>query len=114
MGRISNKILKNLEEFKQEKLIDLSEYREGQKLGKEYADSISDPIDLVDKGYDPVHAAYVTTQNMLSVFAEQISGHPAMKKYHKLMTRAEELYMPSAPPMSPITTSYQGKRTKLI
>lgn len=68
-----------------------------------------DPIDvqgLVKQGLDPVHAVYATVQRSSSLFSEHMSRFPELKAYAKLVGEAEEEYLPSAPPMSPLTTSY--------
>jgi hypothetical protein len=60
----------------------------------------------IKEGMDPVHAAYAFVQNISSVFAEGVSRLPEMKKYAKIVGQAEEEYMPSGPPMSPLTPSF--------
>jgi hypothetical protein len=60
----------------------------------------------IKEGMDPVHAAYAFVQNISSSFAEGASRLPEMKKYAKIVGAAEEEYMPSGPPMSPLTTSF--------
>src|ERR1022692_3128970 len=61
---------------------------------------------LVRSGHDPLHAAYVATQNFTSFFAEAVSQFPEFDPYCKLVDPAEEEYMPGGPPMSPLTMSY--------
>src|SRR5260370_26773314 len=60
----------------------------------------------ISEGMDPVHAAYAFVQNISSSFAEGVSRLPEMKKYAKIVGPAEEEYMPSGPPMSPLTASF--------
>ena len=60
----------------------------------------------IKEGMDPVHAAYAFVQNISSFFAEVVSPLPEMKKYAKIVGAAEEEYMPSGPPMSPLTASF--------
>lgn len=57
-------------------------------------------------GFHPAHAAYVYTQNQVSVMSEQLTAFKEMAPFAEVISRAEDLYMPSAPPMSPLTTSY--------
>ena len=52
------------------------------------------------------HAAYVYTQNQVSVISEQLTALKEMAPFAEIISRAEDLYVPSAPPMSPLTTSY--------
>ena len=61
---------------------------------------------LIKDGLDPVHAAYVYIQQMSSYFAEGVSRLPELKPYSKLVSYVEDEYMPSGPPMSPLTGSY--------
>src|SRR4051812_34849619 len=64
---------------------------------------IKDVATLVKGGLDPVHAAYVFIQQVSSHFAEGASRLPEMKEYAKLVGKAEEEYLPSGPPMTPLT-----------
>ena len=61
---------------------------------------------LVRSGHDPLHAAYVAAQNFTSFFAESVSQFPEFDPYAQIAGPAEEEYMPSGPPMSPLTMSY--------
>ncbi len=57
-------------------------------------------------GMDPVHAAYAFVQHISASFAEGASRLPELKAYAKLVGVAEEEYMPSGAPMSPLTASF--------
>ena len=61
---------------------------------------------MIAQGYDPVHAAYIFVHHITSVFSENVSRFPEMRTYAKEVGEAEDEYMPSGPPMSPLTTSY--------
>lgn len=61
---------------------------------------------LVKDGHDPLHAVYVSVQNIVSVFAECVSVLPELEPYDDVIADAEDEYMPDAPPMSPLTRSY--------
>ena len=60
----------------------------------------------IKQGMDPVHAAYAFVQNITSFFAEGASQLPEMKKFARIVAKAEDDYLPSGPPMSPLTTSF--------
>jgi hypothetical protein len=60
----------------------------------------------IEQGMDPLHAAYVIIQHFTSIFAESFSSLSELKAYSDIVGSAEEEYMPSGPPMSPITASY--------
>lgn len=55
---------------------------------------------------DPVHAVYVYAQNKMSVLSEQLGELPELSKLVNAIADAQEEYIPSYPPMSPLTTSY--------
>lgn len=68
--------------------------------------SLPTPEELVQKLGDPVHASYAAMEHITSLFAENISAFPELKAFARLVLKAQDVYMPSAPPMSPITTSF--------
>ncbi len=61
---------------------------------------------LTRSGHDPLHAAYVAAQNFTSSFAEAVSQFPEFDPYCQIVGPAQEEYLPSGPPMSPLTMSY--------
>ena len=61
---------------------------------------------LIAQGYDPVHAAYIFVHHITSVYSENVSRLHEMRAYAKEVGSAQEEYMPSGPPMSPLTTSF--------
>jgi hypothetical protein len=61
---------------------------------------------LIAEGYDSVHAAYIFVHHITSVFSENVSRLPEMRTYAKEIGEAEDEYLPSGPPMSPLTTSF--------
>ena len=61
---------------------------------------------LIADGYDPIHAAYIFVHHITSVFSENVSRLPEMRTYAKEVGSAEGEYMPSGPPMSPLTMSF--------
>jgi len=61
---------------------------------------------FIRDGLDPVHAAYAFVQHITSFFSEGVSRLPEMKKFARIVARAEDTYMPAGPPMSPLTASF--------
>lgn len=61
---------------------------------------------LIAEGMDPIHATYVFIHHIASVFASNVSQLPEMRTFTEDYLKAEEQYLPSGPPMSPLTTSY--------
>ena len=104
MGSISSRLCERFLAEKQRKVIPFSELVETRKLISALKKTIKTPKDL--KGYDPLHALYIHVQNMMSLFAEQVSIFPEMKEYSRIMAKAEDAYIPDGPPSSPLTRSY--------
>jgi hypothetical protein len=105
MGQISAKLIKRLGTSR--KLT--AELRRG-------SGSIRDALNALKQGQtarsrrgealDPLHAVYVAVQNFSSVFAERVSVLPEFDPYYRVVLDAQENYMPSGPPWSPLTGSY--------
>jgi hypothetical protein len=74
--------------------------------GEPLPGDIKDLQMLIDDGLDPVHAVYAYIQQISSQFAEVASRLPEMAAFADVVGAAEEEYMPSGPPMSPLTGSY--------
>ena len=49
---------------------------------------------------NPTHAAYVYAHNMASELAERCTAWKEMSPFVKLISRAEDMYMPGGPPLS--------------
>lgn len=81
----------------------LSDLPTGKMKGRSDMPSIET---WIKQGMDPVHAAYAFVQHITSYFSEGVSHLPEMKKFAKLVMKAEDEYLPSGPPMSPLTTSF--------
>lgn len=77
-----------------------------RRPGEPLPGGVTDIETMIKDGYDPIHAAYLFVQQMSSHFAEGVSELPEMNAWAQAVTEAEEEYMPSGPPMSPLTRSY--------
>ena len=102
MGKISAKVIsqirKSMKFTHERKIVSLSDFLRPKdvKTGEE----------LIKMGYDPIHAAYVSAQNLLSYFSEMISGLPPLDEFWEIADFATKKYMPSGPPWSPLTGSF--------
>ncbi len=74
--------------------------------GRKPSPDTPDIAQLIADGMDAIHATYVVIHHIASKFAENVSHLPEMKTFTKDIGKAEEEYLPSGPPMSPLTTSY--------
>lgn len=81
----------------------LSGLPSGKRLRRQ---DIPDTKDWIIEGMDPVHAADAVVQHMFSLFAEGTSRLPDMKAFARIVAKTEDDYLPSGPPMSPLTHSF--------
>ena len=102
MGSISKKLTTNFKTWGSQFRKDMAKARKSFYIPK----TVHDLQPLVENGYDPLHAVYIAVQNTTSVFAECVSVLPELKAYCKVVTAAEDEYMPDGPPMSPLTRSF--------
>ena len=103
-GSISRKVITGLRKTSTNKVVDLSEIRNAKIHAEDLEKTVVTEKELA--GLDPLHAVYVYAQNKLSVLVEQIGELPPLSKLDNAYADAQDLYMPSGPPMSPLTTSY--------
>ena len=101
---IAAKLNKMINRYRKRKVIDLSAVAEAKSRAEDLQRSVVKREELAD--YHPAHALYVYAQNQMAVFAEQICTLKEMARFEKLIGTAEEEYMPSGPPMSPLTKSF--------
>ena len=106
MGSVADKIAKKILSSRGSKVVDLARWREGRKMALEVG--FGDDGRALGKfaSLDPCHAVYAMGQNVASLMAESISGMREAKGYVRIAGGAEEEYMPTGPPMSPLTVSY--------
>ena len=77
-----------------------------RRPGEPLPGGVTDMETMIKDGYDPIHAAYLFVQQLSSHFAECVSELPEMKAWTRAVGKAEDEYMPSGPPMSPLTRSF--------
>ena len=106
MGSVADKITKKIIAQSRSKVIDLAAWREGKEISHENGLDDDRLAHLISKGYDICHAQYIFGQNAASILSEQISRIKEAKGFTKIVGKAEDTYMPGAPPLSPLTMSY--------
>jgi len=101
---LSAKIIAGLRKTTGRKVVDISELRDAKITAENLKKTVITEKQLSQ--LDPLHGVYVYAQNKLSVIIEQLSDLPVLSKLTDAYTNAEDGYMPSGPPMSPLTKSY--------
>lgn len=103
-GPIARKVIASARTAFQQKVTNLADWRAGRLRAEEDRKTIISRERLSE--YDPLHAIYVYGQNQLSVLIEQLALLPMVDKLSEPVFLADKEYMPSGPPMSPLTASY--------
>jgi hypothetical protein len=101
---IADKLVKKMNRYARGKVVDLQAVMIGRKNAEELQRTVATREELAD--LHAAHAIYVYAQNQISVMYEQLSALKEMDRFVKLISWAEEEYLPSGPPMSPLTTSF--------
>jgi hypothetical protein len=101
---ISAKVIAGLRKTAGRKVVDISELRDAKINAENLEKTVITEKQL--SRLDPLHGVYVYAQNKLSVIIEELSALPALSKLADAYENADDVYMPSGPPMSPLTKSY--------
>ena len=101
---IARRVLERMRRQVRSKVVDLAAFRDGNANAEALQSTVVAPDKLGE--LHPAHAIYAHVQNQMSVMAEQLLELPEMKAFAKIIGEAHDEYMPSWPPMSPISNSY--------
>lgn len=101
---IAKKIIADLEKIAKRKIINLEDIKKAQARADDLETTVSSDKELSQ--LDPLHAIYVYGQNRLDILIQQLAQLPVCKKLVLACAEADDIYMPSFPPMSPVTKSY--------
>lgn len=85
------------------KVVDLAAMREGKELAEKVHEELLPDIEHMQQ--HPAHAMYIYAHNHLMALADQLLSLREMRPFRQIQL-AEEEYMPSWPPMSPVSSSY--------
>ena len=100
---IAEKLIRKMKKKARGKVINHEEAMAGRANAEELQKTMESRDALAE--LHPAHAAYVITQNQVSVMSEQLTALDDMARFVKIISKAEDEYMPSGPPMSPLTRS---------
>ena len=101
---IAGKVVAKTKRSMRAKVVNIKNALDGRATAEELHKTVVTQEELA--GFDLAHTAYVYTQNQVSVMSEQLTALKEMAPFADIISKAENLYIPSAPPMSPLTTSY--------
>jgi hypothetical protein len=101
---IADKLVKKMRRYARSKIVDLKAVITGKKNAEALQKTVATQEEL--SKYHPAHAIYIYAQNQVSVMSEQLTALKEMDRFDKLISKADDEYMPSGPPMSPLTPSF--------
>jgi hypothetical protein len=103
-GPIARKVIASARQQLQQKVTNIADWRAARLRAEDDQRKVISQNKLAE--YDPLHGLYIYAHNQLSVLIEQMIDLPMLDKLADAYADAQEEYMPSGPPMSPLTTSY--------
>ena len=101
---LADKVLKKFERHSRNKVVNLKSFKTGKQLAQTLSQTVTSDTELAK--LHPAHAHYVYAQNRLAVMAEQLTCLPELDRLSRILAGLEDEYMPSGPPMSPLTSSF--------
>jgi hypothetical protein len=103
-GPISRKVVAALERERRRRVVDFSALKLGAERAADLERGVISETDM--RKFDPLHAVYAYAQHKIAAIVELIAELPMCAKLIDAYSSAEDEYMPSGPPMSPLTGSY--------
>lgn len=103
-GPIAQKLLHALARARDRKIVELKALATARQHEAELQTTAATRDSLGE--LHPIHAIYVYVQNQVSIMSETITQLPTLDKLATIAAMAEDRYMPSGPPLSPLTGSY--------
>lgn len=101
---IAARVIAEMKRHSRGKIVQLKDVISARAVAEELQRTVVSPQRLAD--LHSAHAAYLYAQNQVSVMSEMLTSLDAMAPLADIVSKAEYLYMPSGPPMSPLTVSY--------
>jgi len=98
------KVIAEMKRHSRGKIVRLKDVIGGRAVAEELQKTVVGPERLASM--HPAHAAYIYAQNQVSVMSEMITELDAMAPIADIVSKAEDMYLPSGPPMSPLSVSY--------
>jgi len=101
---IAEKLVRKMKNHIGGPIINFQSIVAGHERAEQLQKTVATREDLA--GLHPAHAVYMYALNQVSVMSEQLTALKEMWSFAKLISKAEEEYLPSGPPMSPLTPSF--------
>jgi hypothetical protein len=101
---IASKIIKKMRRVRSSRIVDFQALRAGRAYAEDLHKTVASDEDLAE--LHPAHAIYMYAQNQTMIMVEQLTALKELDRLTRLISEADDEYMPTGPPMSPLTRSY--------
>ena len=98
---LTEQTLKIIRKSKQKEIVKLKEIREIDS----FLASLMKEIPEIDEDADPLYKRYIHVHNFIGVIIDLLIGLKPCQRFQRVHDEADDIYMPSGPPTSSITTS---------
>jgi hypothetical protein len=105
-NKIAEDLIAGMRQSVRPGVLKLRNFVQGRPAARKLMAEVKSVESLVADGRHPLHAAYSSAQNYLSVFSELASPLREFKDFTRVVGDAEEAYMPGWPPMSPVSVTF--------
>ena len=102
--RLAAKVVAKMKARFHGRVVDLGKVFNSRALAEGFQESAMADKELA--GLPPALAAYGHAQSQVAIMLEQLTSLKEMAPLVNIVSKAEDLYMPGGPPMSPLTDSY--------
>lgn len=106
MGPIAQEILLLFEASRRCEIIDFEDHVTSSKRAEVSQSHLNDMELLLRRGFDPLHAVYLSAHGVVSWLCEALSTLPPLEPFVRVVQTAEGAYQPDGPPFSAVTRSY--------
>jgi len=101
-GPIAEKIIHEIRKTSRGSVVDFEHWRLGKNDGEKVTTHEGESLSQ----FDSLHATYVSALRRVDGFICSLSNLDVTEKLLQRRAKTEDIYMPSYPPMSPVTDSY--------
>lgn len=91
MGRMSNGLKRIFDQAVREKVVSLGDMAKAKQKAAQNLEDMPPVDELIKQGYDPQHAVYVNTLNMINLFGEQMSTLPPLHKVNDFLAKWHDI-----------------------
>lgn len=106
MGCIAQEILQGFAASRAGDIVDFDASLAAKNRSEAYQSHLNTVELFLRRGFDPLHAVYISVQNLVSLLCEELTMLSSLEPFVHIVRSAEQTYVPDGPPFSPLTHSF--------